>query len=155
MAVCGQRLAPAALPPGKWPVTYCIGGWVGPRAGLDGCENFPPTGIRSLDHPARSKSLYRLSYAGPFLCSVRSVTGSSCFRVLTVFFWGCSSPCTWRSVAGLLTQRYVPEELNPKQNHCRKPKIRSVVSVLHIRGLRPHTVTDNCLWKMKFQSTCK
>ena len=32
MGVGGQRLAPAALPRG----THCIGGWVGPRAGLDG-----------------------------------------------------------------------------------------------------------------------
>jgi hypothetical protein len=23
---------------------YCIGGWVDPRAGLDGCENLAPTG---------------------------------------------------------------------------------------------------------------
>ena len=34
--VGGQRHAPAALPPGKTG-THCIGGWVGPRAGLDGC----------------------------------------------------------------------------------------------------------------------
>jgi hypothetical protein len=29
--------APAALPPGKRPGTHCIGGWVGPRTGLDKC----------------------------------------------------------------------------------------------------------------------
>jgi len=23
--------------------THCIGGWVGPKAGLDGCGNLPPT----------------------------------------------------------------------------------------------------------------
>ena len=34
MGVGGQRHAPAALPPIK-PGTYCTGGWVGPRAGLD------------------------------------------------------------------------------------------------------------------------
>jgi len=34
--VCGQRHAPAALPPGKRPGTHCIGGWMGPRAILDG-----------------------------------------------------------------------------------------------------------------------
>jgi hypothetical protein len=28
-----------------------------------GAENLAPTGIRSPDHPARSQSLYRLSYA--------------------------------------------------------------------------------------------
>jgi hypothetical protein len=43
------------------------GGWVGPRAGVDGCGKSrpPPTGIRSPHRPARSQSLYRLSYPGP------------------------------------------------------------------------------------------
>jgi hypothetical protein len=35
--VGGQHHAPAALLPGKRPGTHCIGGWVGPRPGLDGC----------------------------------------------------------------------------------------------------------------------
>jgi hypothetical protein len=60
-----QRHAPAALPPGK-SGTHCIGGWVGPRAGLDGRGKFRPTGIQSLDRPAPSESLYRLSYPGPW-----------------------------------------------------------------------------------------
>jgi hypothetical protein len=37
MGVGGQRHAPDALPPGKRPCAHCVGGWVGPRAGLDGC----------------------------------------------------------------------------------------------------------------------
>ena len=43
-----------------------IGGWVGPRAGLDECGIAPPppTGIRSPDRPARSESLYRLRNPG-------------------------------------------------------------------------------------------
>jgi hypothetical protein len=56
--------------PGKEPGTDCVGGWVGSRAGLDGCGKFRPpphTGIRSPDRPARSESLYRLSYPGPEL----------------------------------------------------------------------------------------
>jgi hypothetical protein len=32
----GQHHAPAALPRER-PGTYCTGGWVGARAGLDGC----------------------------------------------------------------------------------------------------------------------
>jgi hypothetical protein len=43
MGVGGQRYAPAALPPGKaW--YNCVGGWVAPRAGLDGCgrSRHPP-----------------------------------------------------------------------------------------------------------------
>jgi len=38
---------------------------VGPGAGLEGCgKSRPPTGIRSPYRPARSESLYRLSYPG-------------------------------------------------------------------------------------------
>ena len=42
MGVGGQLHAPAALPPGKRPGTHFIGGWVGPRADLDGCEKSRP-----------------------------------------------------------------------------------------------------------------
>jgi len=38
MGVGSQRHATAALHPGKRPGTHCIGGWVGRRAGLDGCR---------------------------------------------------------------------------------------------------------------------
>ena len=34
--VGGQRLAPATLRPERTG-THCIGGWVGPKAGMDGC----------------------------------------------------------------------------------------------------------------------
>ena len=46
MWVAGHRHAPAALPPGKKPGTHCKEGWVGPRAGLDGCGiSRPPLGF--------------------------------------------------------------------------------------------------------------
>jgi hypothetical protein len=60
MEVGGQRRAPSAL---LRPIT---GGWVGSRASLNGFwqrENhllLPPTGDRTPDCLARSKSLYRL-----------------------------------------------------------------------------------------------
>jgi hypothetical protein len=41
MEVGGQRDAPAVLTPER-PCTYCIGGWVGPRAGLDWCGKYRP-----------------------------------------------------------------------------------------------------------------
>ena len=57
MGVGGQRHGPAALPLGKRPGTHFIGGWVGPRAGLDGCgKSRPPpprdstTGPSSMVH---------------------------------------------------------------------------------------------------------
>jgi hypothetical protein len=40
--VGGEHHAPAALAPGKRPGTHCTGGWVGPRAGLDGCGKSRP-----------------------------------------------------------------------------------------------------------------
>ena len=60
----GQYHAPAAWPPGKRPGTHCVGGWGGPGPVWTGAENLASTGIRSPDLPARSESLYRLSYPG-------------------------------------------------------------------------------------------
>jgi len=45
MGVGGERHAPAALPPGKKAGIHDIGGWVGPRASLDGHEKSPPIWI--------------------------------------------------------------------------------------------------------------
>ena len=42
MGVGSQRHAPAALPLRKRAGINCIGGWVGPRAGLDGCGKSRP-----------------------------------------------------------------------------------------------------------------
>ena len=36
--VSGQQHAPAALYPRQRPGTHFTGGWMGPRAGLDGCK---------------------------------------------------------------------------------------------------------------------
>ena len=58
----GKRHAPAAPYPRERPGTQFTGGWVGLRAGLDWCGKSRPTGIRSLDCPARRQSLYRLRY---------------------------------------------------------------------------------------------
>ena len=61
--VRGQRYAPASLYPGKDPVPIVQeAGWA-PGPVWTGAENLPPpTGIRSLDRPDRSQSVYRLSY---------------------------------------------------------------------------------------------
>jgi len=68
MELGGQRHAPAALPPGKDPVPIVQeAGWAPGPVSTD-AENLDPTGIRSPDRPARSKSLYRLSYPSPLCC---------------------------------------------------------------------------------------
>jgi hypothetical protein len=53
----------------KYLSTHWIGGWVGPRTGLDYMKKrkfLPPPGLdlRPIGRPARSYSLYRLSYPG-------------------------------------------------------------------------------------------
>ena len=65
MGVSGQQHAPAALFPRERHCTDFTGGWVGPRAGLDGCGKSRPRGFRSPYRQARSESLYRLSYRAP------------------------------------------------------------------------------------------
>jgi hypothetical protein len=42
MGVGGQRHTTRSLYPLGRPITQCIGGWVGPRTGLDGCGKSRP-----------------------------------------------------------------------------------------------------------------
>ena len=68
----GASVTPRPLfTPGKDPVPVQEAGWA-PGLAWAGAENLAPTGIRSPDRPARSESLYRLSYRGPlssmYLC---------------------------------------------------------------------------------------
>jgi hypothetical protein len=63
---------PPHFTPGKDPVPIVQeAGWA-PGPVSTGAENLAPTGIRSSDRPARSQSLYRLSYLAHYLKS-RSV----------------------------------------------------------------------------------
>ena len=61
----GKRHALVALPPGKRPGTHCIGDWVGPRSGLRKISP-PPPGFDPWTFQPVAKSLYRLSYRGPW-----------------------------------------------------------------------------------------
>jgi len=65
--VGGQPHTPTASTPGKYPIPIVqeAGRAQGPV--WTGAENLAPTGIRSPDRPARSQSLYRLSYRAPFV----------------------------------------------------------------------------------------
>ena len=66
MGVGGQRHAPADCTPGEDLVPIVQeAGWA-PGLLWIGVENLTTTGIRSPYLPARSESLYRLSYPGPF-----------------------------------------------------------------------------------------
>jgi hypothetical protein len=57
------------IPGERAPDTHWIGGWMGPRAGLDAVVErkfltLPGLQLRPLGRPARSQSLYRLRYRG-------------------------------------------------------------------------------------------
>jgi hypothetical protein len=83
---------PRPLYPRKRPDIHCIGGWVGPRADLDGCEISRPNGIRSPDCPVRSESLYRLSYRGTAIFG-RSFSTLLILILYFVLYWMCCDEC--------------------------------------------------------------
>ena len=66
------RHAPAALPPGKRPGTHCIGGRVGPRAGLDGCGKSRPHRDSIPGPSIRKRVPVPTRYPGPFYALVAS-----------------------------------------------------------------------------------
>ena len=70
--VSGQQHAPAVLYPQERPGTHFTGGWVGPRAGLNGRKISSPPGF-DPDRPARS------SFAIP-----TEVPGPHCAQCITV-----------------------------------------------------------------------
>jgi hypothetical protein len=76
MGVGDPGYATGALPPKKtrYPLYRRLGGC--PRAGLERWWIPCPTGIRSPDRPARSESLYQLSYPGPHICIQCRAKGS-------------------------------------------------------------------------------
>jgi hypothetical protein len=60
------------IPGERAPGNHWIGGWVDPRAGVDGVEKtkfltLPGLDLRPLSLLARSQSLYRLRYSGCYL----------------------------------------------------------------------------------------
>ena len=56
---------PGRFTPGKVPVPIVQESGLSPGPLWTGAENLALTGIRSPNRPARSESLYRLSYPGP------------------------------------------------------------------------------------------
>ena len=65
MGVGSQSYAPVTLPPERDTVPIVQGAGWAPAPVWMGAGNLALIGIRSLDHTARSESLYRLSHSGP------------------------------------------------------------------------------------------
>jgi hypothetical protein len=83
----GERSAsrPGRITPReKGPFTHWIGGWVGPRAGLETVvkKKFPtPAGTQTHDHPARSPVLYRWAIPAPW-CRLSTLITYYCFHFI-------------------------------------------------------------------------
>ena len=110
--------------PRNKPGTYCLGGWVGLRTGLDGCgKSRLPTGIRSPDRPARSRSLYRLSYRAHsieiYICE--KLVKASDFRGgnSEMFTLSIIQPDVWYLSANYFSDWLRPRNLpHHRPNHC-------------------------------------
>jgi hypothetical protein len=71
---------PRSLYPEERPGTYCVWeGGLAPGPDWTGVESLDPTGIQHPDRPARSESLYRLSYPGSILFSVELQNGDELY----------------------------------------------------------------------------
>jgi hypothetical protein len=92
---------PRPLLPPENTGTHCTGGWVGPGAGLAGCRKSRPTGIKCPDCPARSESLYRLSYPG-----------SPTEMVLAKNYTNHSSSNTYQNLCTLYILEYTQNDLD-------------------------------------------
>jgi hypothetical protein len=73
--------------PGKRPGTYYIGAWVGPRAGLDGCEKFCPSqdsipGRSTPQRVATPATLYRPTWMD--MSSVVSLSTKNVLPKITI-----------------------------------------------------------------------
>ena len=67
--------SPGRFNPGNNPVYIAWKATWSPGSIWMGAENVAPTGIRSPDRPARSKSLYRLSYPAHNECMSGGIMG--------------------------------------------------------------------------------
>ena len=63
------RHAPATLPSGNRRGIHCIGGWVGPRIGMDWCGKSHSHRDSIPGRPARRKSLY-LPLIHSYVCNL-------------------------------------------------------------------------------------
>ena len=122
--VGGQRHAPAALPLGKRPGTHCIGGLVGPRAGMGRCgksrltPGFDPRTVQPVANcytnwaiPARCQII--VSIIIPILVYVQAVSGGICH---------VSGECSFAVLTTMVTERSV-SNVEMLWRHWRQTKV--------------------------------
>jgi hypothetical protein len=116
-------MPPPLYPPGKTP--YALYRRLGGPQGRSGRVRkiSPPTGIRTQDRPARSESLYRLRYRGPFC-----LEGGSVYQT-------CKSPVEYTQMLlakQIIRDRYIIREPSSKI-HKFSSDLRSHLKILGAR----------------------
>ena len=96
--------------PPERPGTRCIGGWVGPRTGLDGCGNYrPPQGFDPQTvQPVASRYCCYLIRSETEHVHVTLNLSHSAVRYVAACgkwgsqtgFWSCKQACGWRPLSG-------------------------------------------------------
>jgi hypothetical protein len=88
-------LSDCFTPQGRAPGIHWIGGWVGPRTGLDDVEKrkflpLPELELRPLGSPPRSQSLYRLRFPSSFLFTdtgLNCMSSVACIERISLGLW--------------------------------------------------------------------
>jgi hypothetical protein len=141
---------PGSFTPGKNPVRIVQeAGWASEPVWTC-AKNVAPTGIRSPDRPARSQSLYRLSYPAPryYILSVKcaDVWKVCSFLKLTITYVFQQLPTSLNNYLRLPIFTYVAQQLPTSSNIClRHPTITYIVKQLPAlpkNYLRHSTVTE-------------
>jgi hypothetical protein len=136
MGMYGQRHAPAALPPriSRYPLHRRLGG-PQDRSGRVR-KTSSPTGIRSLDRAARSRSLYRLKYLGPrkYICSSLDIRRNHVIRCDSTPT-DCYVDVHYRQIRSLIhyvTQTCCNERDSPEQQFKTSKSLPTTLSRLYL-----------------------
>ena len=100
---------------------------MGPRAGLDRCGKFAPTGIRSQNSPSRSQSLYRLSYPA----NEQQLSLSKTTHIEYSSYLGVSVGVPERNSYALLTSLLATKPFNPLLDLTFRRLTSTIVDVPH------------------------
>ena len=125
----GQQHVPVALYPRERPGTHFTGGWVGPRAGLDGWKISSPTG---LDPAPSNFPAVHTKYNDHIGRTWRSFLSKICCYIALVLFLAtqiCGNGCTWEKSEtftriSTITNNIPKKRKNttlrklPRQNYC-------------------------------------
>jgi len=99
--VSGQQHAPAALYPRERPGTHCMGGWVGPRAGLDRRKFSSPPGFdRGPSSPQSVTILTELQ--GPQNLNIPYIIFSEVYACSSLFLLSLHSQAQGIHIVSLL-----------------------------------------------------